>query len=460
MTQLDFSRLNLKTEISENLKTLGYQQMTPIQAKSIEPILKGHDVLARAKTGSGKTASFGIGLISKLNTEKKRPQALVLCPTRELADQVAKEIRRLARRLPNVKILSLCGGSPIGPQIASLEHGAHCIVGTPGRVQDHLRKKTLNLRNIKTLVLDEADRMLDMGFLETLKEIIACTPNYRQTLLFSATYPDDIASLSGDLQKQPIVIKVEESSQKIDIEELFFETTLDKKDRLLSDILSFYNPESTIIFCNTKKKCQDLADSLLAQGYSAGAIHGDLDQYERDQVLTLFSNKSLSILTATDVAARGIDINDLAAVINYELAHDPQVHIHRIGRTGRAGKKGLAFSISTKKDAIKLENIKKVSQRDLTFGQHDSLECRNSKKLLPTMKSIRINGGKKNKLRPTDILGALTRNGKLSGNYVGKINIFDFHTIVAIERNQIDSALDALAGGKIKGRLFKVMKVI
>ncbi|MFK7824279.1 MAG: ATP-dependent RNA helicase DbpA [Oligoflexales bacterium] len=459
MTQQDFSHLSLRPEILENLKTLDYLQMTPIQAKSLGPILKGQDILAQAKTGSGKTAAFGIGLISKLNTDKKKPQALVLCPTRELADQVAKEIRKLARMLPNVKVLSLCGGSPIGPQAASLEHGAHCIVGTPGRVQDHLGKKTLNLRNVKTLVLDEADRMLDMGFLDTINQIIACTPNYRQTLLFSATYPDDIVSLSGKLQKNPLHIKVAESTKENDIEEHFFKTTFEKKDQLLADILGYYTPESSIIFCNTKLKSQELAKQLAAKGYAASAIHGDLDQYERDQVLALFANKTLSILVATDVAARGIDIKDLGAVINYELAHDPQIHIHRVGRTGRAGKKGLAFTLTTAKDSIKLENIRGMRQEEIVFSKPDSLLSKSPRKLVPSMISIQINGGKKSKLRPTDILGALTKSKDLYGNDVGKITIFDFHTIVAIQRKKVDFALETLSDGKIKGRLFKVKKI-
>lgn len=430
--------------------------MTPIQEQSLGPALKGQDILAQAKTGSGKTASFGLGLISNLKLDKKKPQALVLCPTRELADQVAKEIRRLARMLPNIKVLNLSGGTPIGPQIASLEHGAHCIVGTPGRIGDHLQRKTLQLNGVKTLVLDEADRMLDMGFLEVINKIVSYTPSYRQTMLYSATYPEDIVSLSSNLQKNPVIIKIAETGAQNDIEEHFYKTPLEKKDKLVNDILNHYTPESTVVFCNTKQQCQDLADYLSSKGYAAGAIHGDLDQYERDHVLTLFSNKSLSILVATDVAARGIDIDDLKAVINYDLARDPQVHIHRIGRTGRAGRKGLAFSLVTPKDSFRIENLSDLRKNEVLFDDIRSLVSKRGSQLIPSMTSIRINGGRKNKLRPADILGALTRNAKLSGSDVGKISIFDFHTVAAIKRHKVQQGIDALSDGKIKGRFFKV----
>ena len=459
MTQIHFSNFPLRPEILTNLENLGYLKMTPIQEQSLGPVLKGQDILAQAKTGSGKTASFGIGLISKLKSDKKAPQAMVLCPTRELADQVAKEIRKLARMLSNIKVLNLSGGTPIGPQVASLEHGAHCIVGTPGRISDHLQRRTLNLRNVKTLVLDEADRMLDMGFLDVIKKIVTYTPSYRQTLLYSATYPEDIVGLSSHLQKDPVVIKVEDTNTENNIEEHFVSVAPDKKDQLVADILAHHSPASTVIFCNTKLKCQELASYLYSKGYLAGAIHGDLDQYERDQVLTLFANKSLSVLVATDVAARGIDIDDLKAVINYEVTRDPQVHVHRIGRTGRAGKKGQAFSLVSPKESFRVDNIAEIRKESISLAQAKDLLTGSPKKLTPSMASIRISGGKKNKLRPTDILGALTKQGKLHGNEVGKINIFDFYSVVAISRKKVDSALNALADGKIKGRFFKVRKV-
>lgn len=456
MSQLNFASFPLRPEIIDNLNNLGYRQMTSIQASSLGPILNGRDVLAQAKTGSGKTASFAIGLLTKLNLRQKKPQALVICPTRELADQVAKEIRKLARMLPNIKVLSLCGGTPIGPQIGSLAHGAHCIVGTPGRIEDHLKKRTLSLQGVHTLVLDEADRMLDMGFSDVIEKIISCTPNHRQTLLFSATYPADIADLSSNIQKTPLLIKLTETQTKSDIKELYFKTKHEHKVQLLLRVLGHYSPASTIIFCNTKKQCQEVADELQENSYCAKAIHGDLDQYERDQVLTLFANKSLSILVATDVAARGIDIDDLKAVVNYEISRDPAIHLHRIGRTGRAGKKGMAFNLSTEQDKLKIENIVKMSKAEASFEDLNILPAKSVSMLTPPMRSLQISGGKKNKLRPTDILGALTRNNILSGDAVGKINIFDFYSIVAVKRSQVQQALKALSGGKIKGKLFKV----
>ncbi len=439
-----------------NLVSLGYQTMTPIQAASLPTVLANQDLIAQAKTGSGKTAVFGIGLLAKLNVQQFRVQSLVLCPTRELADQVGKEIRRLARFTHNIKLLTLCGGAPIGPQFGSLEHGAHIIVGTPGRILKHLGKSSLQLDNVTTLVLDEADRMLDMGFYDDIAAIIAATPNTRQTLLFSATYPDSIKQLSAAFQKNPLQVSVEATHSDADIKQLFFETTPAQRLALLAEILAHYQPESSVIFCNTKLACQEVADTLTQQGFHVQALHGDMEQKNRDRALALFANKSCPILVATDVAARGLDIKDLQAVINFELAHDPEVHIHRIGRTGRAGKEGLALSLFTPSDARKVTLIEEYQHRPVVYGDVAQLHAKADTEIQAAMETVCISGGRKDKIRPGDILGALTGEAGLNSQDVGKIDIFDNHTYVAITSAMAAKAVKRLADGKIKGKKFKV----
>src|SRR3990167_1317171 len=343
VSQTDFASLGLSPELLTNLASMGYAEMTPIQAQSLPPILAGKDVIAQGKTGSGKTAAFGLGLLAKLDVKRFCIQVLVLCPTRELADQVAKEIRKLARTTHNLKVLTLCGGMPFGPQLGSLEHGAHIIVGTPGRVEEHLRKGSLVLDNLHTLVLDEADRMLEMGFQAALDAIIEKAPQQRQTLLFSATFPDQIQRIAKRIMQQPVMVKVESTHDSASIVQHFYKVENDEQ-RLpaLRLLLLQFAPESAVVFCNTKKETQEIADALHNDGFSVLALHGDLEQRERDETLVRFANKSACILVATDVAARGLDIDSIEAVINYQLAHDSEVHVHRIGRSGRAGSKGFA----------------------------------------------------------------------------------------------------------------------
>ena len=459
MTQNKFTRLSVKNSMLKNLDSLGYHEMTPIQAQSLPPILAGTDVIAQAKTGSGKTAAFGIGLMERLVVSCFGVQGLVLCPTRELADQVCKELRRLARFTDNIKILTLCGGVPFGPQFASLEHGAHIVVGTPGRILDHLQRGSLDLKAMRVLVLDEADRMLDMGFQEDLASIIAAAPRNRQTLLFSATYPKSIAAISARVQQSPVMVKVDMLHDEGQIEQLFFPVENGERVAAVARILGHYQPESTLIFCNTKKDCQEVADSLTKRGFSALAIHGDLEQIERDQVLARFANKSISILVATDVAARGIDIKELTAVINYELTRDPEVHIHRIGRTGRAGEQGLALSLVTASENRRATAIEDYLGLKVERAELERLTMPGSTGHEAPMVTICIDGGRKNKLRPGDILGALTGEAGIPGTEVGKINLFDFHTYVAIRRSSARLALERLSVNKIKGRFFKIRKL-
>jgi ATP-independent RNA helicase DbpA len=456
VTQTAFSSLPLSAAMLANLESLGYTEMTPIQAQSLPVMLKGMDLIAQAKTGSGKTAAFGIGLLNPLNPRYFGCQALVLCPTRELADQVAKELRRLARAADNIKILTLCGGVPFGPQIGSLEHGAQIIVGTPGRVQQHLSKGTLKLDGLNTLVLDEADRMLDMGFYDSIAEIISQTPSRRQTLLFSATYPAGIKQLSATFMRDPQQVKAEALHDDTQIEQRFYEIAPEERLHAVVKLLNSYRPQSCVAFCFTKQQCQEVVDHLTAKGISAAALHGDLEQRDRDQVLAMFANRSLSVLVATDVAARGLDIDALDMVINVELARDPEIHIHRVGRTGRAGEKGLAMSLVAPAEGHRAQAIETLQKTPLNWHPLSSLKHQGGAPLQPAMMTLCIGAGRKDKLRPGDILGALTGQGGIAGAQVGKIAIFDFQAYVAVERSVALHALKCLSEGKIKGRSLRV----
>jgi ATP-independent RNA helicase DbpA len=455
-----FSSLTLQSAILENLSSLGYHEMTEIQAKSLPAILAGQDVIAQGKTGSGKTAAFGLGLLNKLQVKKFRIQTLVLCPTRELADQVAKEIRKLARAVHNIKVLTLCGGTPFGPQVGSLEHGAHIIVGTPGRIEDHLGRGTLSLDHVDTLVLDEADRMLDMGFQAALDNIIDKIPQQRQTLLFSATFPDQIQKIANKYLQTPAVIKVESNHENSTISQHFYQVENDE-DRLLAIrlLLLTHKPESSVIFCNTKIETQNVANKLAAYGFGVVALHGDLEQKDRDQTLVRFANKSASILVATDVAARGLDIEALDAVFNYNLAHDTEVHIHRIGRTGRAGSTGYAFTLFSNKDRYKIGLLEDYLERTIEGEELPSNEVLEHSVFTAKMATIQIDGGKKQKVRPGDIVGALTSENGITFEQVGKIQLGPNWAYVAVEKMVARKALNKLTHGKLKGRTFRVREL-
>ena len=427
--------------------------MTPVQAESLPHILKNRDVIAQAKTGSGKTAAFGIGLLHKLNVKRFRVQSLVLCPTRELADQVAKELRRLARGTHNVKILTLCGGVAFGPQYGSLLHGAHIIVGTPGRVLQHLDKRYLSLKDLNTLVLDEADRMLDMGFIEQIDRIIAHAPEDHQTLLFSATYPKKILELSTSIQKNALNIQTISAEAANKITECFYEVKDKDKLSLLIRAIAHYKPQNILVFCNTKIEVQDVADHLYAAGIDTLAIHGDLEQYERIDVLVQFANRSCSVLVATDVAARGIDIKELEMVVNYDIPQDEETYTHRIGRTGRAGKEGMAVTLFSKRHARRMTEYHNGTRR---FDDSATLDEVEGFTLTPPNRTLVLEAGKKDKMRPGDILGALTGDAGIEGKYVGKIDIYDRQSYVAIEKSMIEKAYSYFRNGKIKGRTFPV----
>ncbi len=456
LTPTDFASLSLRPALFDNLASLDYREMTPVQAQSLPAVLARRDVLAQARTGSGKTAAFGLGLLQQLDTKRFRVQSLVLCPTRELADQVASEIRKLARGLENTKVLTLCGGAPMGPQLGALEHGVHIVVGTPGRVEKHLNKGSLSLDALTGLVLDEADRMLDMGFEESINAILSFVPTRRQTLLFSATFPDHIEAMAGRILVDPVRVVVGETHDAASIEQFFFR--IDKsvsRGDAVQRLLLQYRPASAVVFCITKQETRDLCEALRGHGFGALALHGDLDQRERDHTMIRFSNKSANVLVATDVAARGLDIDALDAVISAHFPRDFDDHTHRVGRTGRAGNKGIACTLYTDKDTPRLAQLEAHLGQPLVSLPLPDQRVINQPVDVPLMSTLQIDGGKKQKIRVGDILGALTGDGGIDGSCVGKIQVFDIRAYVAVERAVARMALNALRNGKIKGRSFK-----
>jgi ATP-independent RNA helicase DbpA len=395
-------------------------------------------------------------------------QALVLCPTRELAEQVSQEVRRLARAEDNIKVLTLCGGATMRAQLASLAHGAHVVVGTPGRVLDHLGRESLALDALNTLVLDEADRMLDMGFADDIAAIAQhCPPStQRQTLLFSATYPDDVAQLAARYLRDPQRVTLAEQHDASSIRERFYEVTEDERLHAVGLLLNHFRPESTLAFCNTKQQCRDLVAVLQAEGLVALELHGDLDQRERDQVLVQFANRSCSVLVATDVAARGLDIARLEAVINVDITPEAQVHTHRVGRTGRAGESGLVFNLASLDEMGRVGRIEEMQGRESVWhplaelkaaAEHDNDAARGP--LRPPMVTLQILGGRKEKIRKGDVLGALTKDIGLDAAAIGRIDVNDFSTYVAVQRDVAERALRGLNAGKVKGRSVKARRL-
>jgi ATP-independent RNA helicase DbpA len=465
MSDSAFSSLQLAAPFLANLEQLGYSTMTAVQAAALPHAFSGRDLIVQAKTGSGKTAAFGIGMLHGLNPTLFAPQGMVLCPTRELADQVANELRRLARGIGNVKIVTLTGGVPMRPQMASLEFGAHVVVGTPGRVRDHLQRQTLDLARLRTLVLDEADRMTDMGFGDEIAAIARECPAHRQTLLFSATYPEDIRKITASLMRDPLDIAVETQHEPAAIEQRCYEIGFDGRDRAVAHVLRHFHPGSAIVFCNTKAHCRELADFLRSQGFAARALYGEMEQRDRDETLVLFNNRTCSVLVATDVAARGIDVAGMEAVINADVAKDPEVHTHRVGRTGRAGQTGLALTLCAPNEkrflaqAEALQGVTIPREKIDVLGEDDGLTPDPA-----PMVTLCVAGGKKDKMRPGDLLGALAKDAGLLKEQVGKIHIGEFASYVALDRRVADQAVQRLSAGNplgaeygsVKGRNFKM----
>ena len=445
MTQKKFDTLPLNQSLLNNLTLLKYALMTPIQAESLPLILNGQDLIAQAKTGSGKTAAFGLGILNRLNLKFFGAQALVICPTRELAEQVSQSIRQLARQMPNVKIINLSGGMPMKAQLDSLKYGAHIIVGTPGRILKHLEKATLDISQLSTLVLDEADRMLDMGFSDALNAIINKTPARRQTLMFSATFPDTIKNLAKQYLTKPSTIMIESAVEDNAIEELFYKATSSEKPNLLTSLIAHHQPSSVLIFCNTKQMTTEINSHLKANGYTVKCLNGDMEQVDRDLAMIQFTNLSCPILVATDVAARGLDIHALPLVINYELAFDMETHTHRIGRTGRAGQKGQAISL------VSPNQMHLLPHEHICWSHADKLSPTEMSSKIPTMLTLNLDLGKKDKLRPGDILGTLVKDVGIPVEAIGKINILPLRSYVAIRNELAKKVCHALSSKTIKG---------
>ena len=463
-TPTTFAELALDPTLRAGLDALDYTRLTPIQAQALPAILDGRDLIAQAPTGSGKTAAFGLGLLQKMDAGVIRTQALVLCPTRELADQVGKHLRKLATGIPNLKLSVLCGGIPLGPQLASLAHAPHVVVGTPGRVLELVQKDALDLRGVRVLVLDEADRMLDMGFDEPIRALVKRTPKDRQTLLFSATYPDAIRNLAQAMLREPLEVSVDGGAQPTTIQAHFFEADAARRAPQLAALLLQFRPESTVVFCNMRRDTEEVVGSLAHYGFTALALHGDMEQRDRDEVLVRFANRSCNVLVASDVAARGLDIDDIGAVVNYELPTDADTYLHRVGRTGRAGRGGLALSLVTPQERgraalIEERMLESGGGKPIRYQQVAPLDGKPREVPQAAMITLRIDAGRTDKLRPGDIVGALTGDAGLPKDAIGKIDVFATRSYVAIARAQAHHALAQLRAGKIKGRKFRVNRL-
>ncbi len=522
METLQFNQLAIKKEIRKAITYMGFEEMTPIQMRAIPPILEGKDVIGQAQTGTGKTAAFGIPLLQKVNPDVKNPQAIVICPTRELAIQVAEEIRHLGKYLPRIRVLPIYGGQDISKQIRSLKAGIQIIVGTPGRIMDHMRRNTVSFEHIRTVVLDEADEMLDMGFRDDIETILADIDEDRQTLLFSATMPRPIMELAGKYQKNPQMIRVVRKELTVPgIEQYYYEVRPKNKSEVLSRLLDIYAPGLSIVFCNTKKGVDELVADLKGRGYFAEGLHGDMTQMMRDRVMNRFRKGKTDILVATDVAARGIDVDDVDAVFNYDLPQDEEYYVHRIGRTGRAGKTGMAFSFVVGREVYKLRDIKKYSRAKIKAQRIPSLRDVRETRVEKVLEKIEhhmedselsryvnmiqeyldesdytsldiaaallkdvietsegkdssretdfgdtgaedgmvrlfINIGKKQAVRPGDILGAIAGESGISGNLVGAIDMYDRYTFVEVPREVASEVLEAMKHAKIKGKPINV----
>jgi ATP-independent RNA helicase DbpA len=425
--------------------------MTPIQQRALPPILAGRDVVAQAKTGSGKTAAFGLGLLQELDTEAGRaaPVALVLGPTRELAEQVADELRRLAQLVPNTRVLTLCGGRARRRQEAALAQGAHIVVGTPGRVADHLRRGTLDVSELKLLVLDEADRMLDMGFVEEVAGVVDQCPPARQTLLFSATFPARIEALSAQTQRDPVAVRLDPVVSDRDLRQQVVRCASGDRYETVAALLAQHRPSSALVFCETRQDCDGLRKHLARLGASVIALHGGFEQRERDDALTLFSNGSARFLVATDVAARGLDIPELPMVVQAELAHDPQIHTHRIGRTARAGSQGIAIAVvAGSHEEARLASIEAAhggSIPEAPAPPAGPLRFEPAR-----FQTLLLLSGRKQKLRKGDVVGALVKDGGIPPAAIGDIQLAQTTCAVAIEREHARAALTYLRGGRVK----------
>ena len=525
METVRFEEMGLSEEIQKAVRYMGFEEASPIQAKAIPAMISGIDLIGQAQTGTGKTAAFGIPILEKIDPKLKKLQAIVLCPTRELAIQVADEIRNLSRYMHGIKVLPIYGGQDIVKQIRSLKSGTQIVIGTPGRVMDHMRRKTMKLDFVHTVVLDEADEMLNMGFREDIEFVLSGVPEERQTVLFSATMPKPIMEITKKFQNNAKVIKVTKKELTVpNIEQYYYDVKPKKKEEVLSRLLDIYSPRLSVVFCNTKKQVDLLVNALLGRGYFAAGLHGDMKQEQRDRVMQGFRTGKTEILVATDVAARGIDVDEVEAVFNYDLPQDDEYYVHRIGRTGRAGREGRAFSFVSGKEVYKLKEIQRycktkiyaqkvpslndvantkmenilgdvervIEQEDLDMMINAIEERVNNSEFTAMdmaaaflkiccgmtednknteendwefgdtgagedgMVRLFINIGKKQRVRPGDILGAIAGESGMDGKLIGTIDMYDKYTFVEVPREYAREVLNAMKNVKIKGKTVAV----
>ena len=525
METVRFEEMGLSEEIQKAVRYMGFEEASPIQAKAIPAMISGIDLIGQAQTGTGKTAAFGIPILEKVDPKLKKLQAIVLCPTRELAIQVADEIRNLSRYMHGIKVLPIYGGQDIVKQIRSLKSGTQIVIGTPGRVMDHMRRKTMKLDFVHTVVLDEADEMLNMGFREDIEFVLSGVPEERQTVLFSATMPKPIMEITKKFQNNAKVIKVTKKELTVpNIEQYYYDVKPKKKEEVLSRLLDIYSPRLSVVFCNTKKQVDLLVNALLGRGYFAAGLHGDMKQEQRDRVMQGFRTGKTEILVATDVAARGIDVDEVEAVFNYDLPQEDEYYVHRIGRTGRAGREGRAFSFVSGKEVYKLKEIQRycktkiyaqkvpslndvantkmenilddvervIEQEDLDMMINAIEERVNNSEFTAMdmaaaflkiccgmtednknteendwefgdtgagedgMVRLFINIGKKQRVRPGDILGAIAGESGMDGKLIGTIDMYDKYTFVEVPREYAREVLNAMKNVKIKGKTVAV----
>ena len=457
----EFAGLGLSEASLRVVHELGYARPTPIQTQTLPALLRGDDLLGQSATGSGKTVAFALPLLEHVELERKVLQALVLCPTRELATQVAAAIRTLGRHRPGLRVLVLAGGMQSGPQRKALEEGVHVVVGTPGRVQHHL-DRGMEVFGVQTVVLDEADRMLDMGFQEAVEAILRAMPLERQTLLFSATFPPAIAQMSRAWQRRPVHVTIAEvAGEKPAIRQIAHLVAVEERQAALSAVLKSHAPASALVFCNFKESVRTVAALLVKAGFAADALHGDLEQRDRERVLAKLRNGTTRYLVATDVAARGLDIAGLAAVVNFEFPTQADAYVHRIGRTGRAGAPGLAISLVTPRDMERLRacEIAAGGALERLPLPSDAPPKPSSTPAVVATDTLFISGGRKDKLRPSDILGALTGDAHLAATDIGRIEISDRFTYVALPQRVLAKLLAQTPGLRIKGRTFRIERV-
>ncbi|HHV28175.1 DEAD/DEAH box helicase [Acetivibrio mesophilus] len=528
MEKIKFSQMPISGEILRAVEDMGYEEATSIQTKSIPIIISGRDMIGHSQTGTGKTAAFGIPALERINAEDKALQALVLCPTRELAIQASGEIRKFAKYKHGIKALPIYGGQPIDRQIKALKQGVQIVVGTPGRVMDHMRRRTLKLKSVSMVVLDEADEMLNMGFRDDIETILKEIPEERQTVLFSATMSKDILSLAKSYLKDPELVKVVHKQLTVaGIEQNYCEVSQSRKLEVLSRLLDMYNPKLSLVFCNTKKTVDELVNDLQQRGYMADGLHGDMNQAARNRVMNAFRNGKIDVLVATDVAARGIDIDDIEAVFNYDIPHDEEYYVHRIGRTGRAGRTGRSFTlVSGRKELIVLKNIQRYTNEKINLkpiptvndlkenkttrfiddiksviakggineyaqiveqlieedynsvdiaaalikmalekdtgtreynieeDENDTSDCDAFKNYSAQsgMSRLFINVGRKDKVAPRDIVGAIAGETGIRGKIIGSIDVYDKYTFVEVPHENVEDVLTIMKNSQIKGK--------